>query len=113
MQHQHFDLSSNKPHINNCCPFCCNEWMALVEEKSKCPKCGALCEMKKEVLGSVSIEWKTPPVLSKIIDMLMNHDFVVTQTGMERKKTGCYFAFRDLLKYEAVTDFQLEYPFYA
>jgi hypothetical protein len=107
------DMSSNEPHVTNHCPYCCAEWMAKVEKVSACPECGAPCEMETEQDGNISISWSMSPVLSKIVSMLSKHGFVVGRYGVERPSTGCSFAFNGLIKYKTVTDFQIEYPFYA
>jgi hypothetical protein len=107
------DLSSNEPHITNHCPFCVNEWMDKVKETGECPRCGAKYSMQKKPGGEIEVGWQMSPVLSKIVSMLKGHGFRVCQIGMERSSTGCSFSFEYLSRFRTVTDFQLDYPFYA
>jgi hypothetical protein len=59
------------------------------------------------------IEAKDPEVLKQIIKLLVAHGFRDNGYHVQRSSTGCSFPVEELAKYETVTDFQLDYPYYA
>jgi fatty acid desaturase len=68
---------------------------------------------KKKSMPTNQIEARDPAVLKAIIALLAAHGFRDNGYHIDRPSTGCSFPVEELAKYETVTDFQLDYPYYA